>query len=296
VQGKEARIKSPIVRAGLFVFALIIGSLVFAYVAAYVLYQVFGNEFQQVFEQANNIQYFVVLYLFQFAIYVALIIFFCRFIDQRPLYTLGLIQADMGKMFLRGMLIGFALLLLAFVIIYLLDGVLIKDIEFPLLKLFWYVLLFMMVAVGEEWVFRGYLFTNLSERLGEKQVVLITSILFTLVHLGNQHIASVAVLNIFLAGLLLGVLRLYRGGMWLAIGLHFGWNFVQGPVLGFAVSGITVRGILQTETQGAAWLSGGNFGLEGSVLASVLMIAALYILNPWKLQQKGDQDEGMGAA
>lgn len=293
---KDARIKNPIIRVALFVFALIVSSFVFAVLAALVLYLIFDDQFQKIMEQVDSLPYLLPLYLFQFSIYIALIVFFCRVIDRRPLQELELFQADGTGMFMKGSLVALVLLLLAFAVIYILEGVEIVAVAFPAFSLLLYSLLFFLVAVGEEWIFRGYMFTNLRESLSDQRVLMLTSLLFTLVHMGNQHIASLAVLNIFLAGMLLGTLRLYRGGLWLAIGLHFGWNFIQGPILGFAVSGIQVNGALQIQPRGAVWLSGGAFGLEGSVVATVLMIGALYLLYPWKLQKQGEQDDGMGTA
>jgi membrane protease YdiL (CAAX protease family) len=110
--------------------------------------------------------------------------------------------------------------------------------------------------------------------------LLLTSVLFSLMHGFNPEIGWLGFANIFLAGLWLGIARVITGTLWLAIGLHTGWNFFLGSVFGFPVSGIYERSVLITETDGPAVLTGGAFGPEGGLLATVVLLlgaGALYI-------------------
>lgn len=130
-------------------------------------------------------------------------------------------------------------------------------------------------AYVEELVVRGILFRNMEDMLGSWLALAITAALFGLAHIFNPHATIVSALAIALeAGVLLGAAFMVTRRLWLAIGLHFAWNFAQGGIFGVAVSGIASNGILRGELQGPPLLSGGSFGAEGSVIAVVVCLAA----------------------
>jgi hypothetical protein len=83
-------------------------------------------------------------------------------------------------------------------------------------------------------------------------------------------------MTISIAGFLFGLLFLKSGQLWLPTGLHAAWNFMQGVVFGFPTSGIRTYSLTTTTTSGPDWLSGGAFGFEGSILAILLVIAAIW--------------------
>jgi membrane protease YdiL (CAAX protease family) len=130
---------------------------------------------------------------------------------------------------------------------------------------------FTLVGFAEEILMRGYPFTVLQRQGSTALALLLTSVLFSLMHGFNPDISWLGFGNIFLAGIWLGVARLVTGTLWLAIGLHTGWNFFLGTVFGFPVSGIYERSVLVTETTGPELLSGGSFGPEGGLLATVVL-------------------------
>jgi membrane protease YdiL (CAAX protease family) len=155
-------------------------------------------------------------------------------------------------------------------------------------------LLFLVVAVHEETVFRGYPFQRLLDSLGPWPTQILLALVFTIVHWGNPGIrdASFALkawttLNIALAAVLLGLCYLKTRSLALPIGVHLGWNWAQGHLLGFQVSGTSgVEGfwkpVLANKPQ---WLTGGPVGLEGSALCSVLVLLAILALMLWKPKQ-----------
>jgi membrane protease YdiL (CAAX protease family) len=130
---------------------------------------------------------------------------------------------------------------------------------------------FTLVGFAEEIFIRGYPFTVLQRQGSTALALLLTSVLFSLTHGFNPDISWLGFGNIFLAGIWLGTARLVTGTLWLAIGMHTGWNFFLGTVFGFPVSGIHERSLLITETTGPEILSGGNFGPEGGLLATVVL-------------------------
>jgi membrane protease YdiL (CAAX protease family) len=128
-------------------------------------------------------------------------------------------------------------------------------------------------AFGEEMLFHGYAFQLLIRSLGPFATILPVSIIFGLAHIGNQNASIFGIFNTFLWGVLLGFAYLRTRALWLSIGLHFGWNFAL-PLFGVNLSGFTmgVTGYALRWRVGTLW-SGGNYGPEGSVLTTVIVIA-----------------------
>ena len=131
------------------------------------------------------------------------------------------------------------------------------------------------IAVGEEMVFRGYILNNLMATLNRWLALAISSALFALMHSNNPSVDLIAMLNLFVGGLLLGINFVFTRNLWFSILLHTSWNFLQGPVMGFPVSGVNLQSILEHELRGNPLLTGGSFGLEASVLTGVLLIFSI---------------------
>jgi membrane protease YdiL (CAAX protease family) len=142
-------------------------------------------------------------------------------------------------------------------------------VHFPA-DLFPRLVVMIMVVIGEELMFRGYILRRFMAVHNKYMALLVSSLLFMLAHAFNSHLGVLPVINLFLAGVLLGSYYIYTQNLWFPIGLHFTWNFVQGPVLGYAVSGADLESIVvQQPLEGMDWLTGGAFGFEGSVLCTV---------------------------
>lgn len=126
----------------------------------------------------------------------------------------------------------------------------------------------------EEILFRGVLFRVVEEALGTWFAFGISIAFFGAAHLGNPNatLYGAAVIGIE-AGLLLGAAYVVTRRLWLAIGVHFGWNFMQAGVFGPHVSGVPVESLLQAELTGPALVSGGDLGVEGSVFALLICLA-----------------------
>ncbi len=97
--------------------------------------------------------------------------------------------------------------------------------------------------------------------------------------MGNDAFNWLAMINITLAGAFFAILVLLKRNIYWAVGIHFGWNFTQGVILGYKVSGTEAAGILSAKPLGSTYFSGGNFGIESSVFCTgVLLTAIIYIL------------------
>lgn len=143
------------------------------------------------------------------------------------------------------------------------------------------------VAVAEELVFRGFPFQRLLEGVGVLPAQILMAAYFVLTHssglAGAGDVRAMATVNIFLAGILFGTAYLKTRSLALPIALHFTLNFVQGPLLGFGVSGTHEQSAFVVQLgHSSAWWTGGTFGLEASVPGTVAIGLALLVMLRWQ--------------
>jgi len=137
-----------------------------------------------------------------------------------------------------------------------------------------YLFLFLVAATVEELIFRGYPLQVLAEGSRRWIAGVLLCALFTLGHADNPDVTVIGIANIFLASVMLTVLYFQTRRLWLPIALHLSWNFCQSWLWGFDVSGIKIEGQLFVMTPtGSELLNGGEFGLEGSILSTILFSA-----------------------
>jgi hypothetical protein len=143
---------------------------------------------------------------------------------------------------------------------------------FPWLEL---VLVFIPAALHEELVFRGYAYQKL-RTWNRPGAVAVSACVFAALHGGNAGITPVAMANLLLAGVLLALAYERTGHLWLPIGIHLGWNIVSGPILGYGVSGyIAGATVFTVRSAGPALVTGGAFGIEGSVWIAVVEVLGI---------------------
>jgi hypothetical protein len=130
-----------------------------------------------------------------------------------------------------------------------------------------------LASAGEEVMMRGFVLQELMSKFSTAASVVVSSLLFTALHGGalvQSNMAAVGALNIFLASVLLSLAYLATRSLWLPIGIHAGWNVMQGPVLGINVSGNDLASGWQPVTfSGPEMMTGGSFGFEASVLGLI---------------------------
>jgi len=142
--------------------------------------------------------------------------------------------------------------------------------------------LLLLAAFSEELVFRGFILGRLLNQTKPLIALLASSIIFALFHINNPEVTLLASINIFLGGILLGITYCYNRNIWFGFALHYSWNLVQGPILGIPVSGLILPSIIATEIKGPELITGGQFGLEGSLIQGLLMVICcigLWLLN-----------------
>lgn len=146
---------------------------------------------------------------------------------------------------------------------------------FPWLEL---VGIFVPAAVHEELVFRGYAFQKLY-RWNRNAALFLIALVFAGLHAGNLAVTPLGLVNIFLGGILLGLAYERYQRLWFPIGLHLAWNVVSGPILGHEVSGYdSLLTVFIERGGGPVWLTGGDFGIEGSLWMTVTEVIAIIAL------------------
>ncbi len=152
---------------------------------------------------------------------------------------------------------------------------------------------FLVGAAAEEATFRGYPLQTLLRSLPVWAAVIPSSVLFAAIHLRNPHtVEGFTFVNTALAGVWLAVAYTRTRSLWFPLGLHFGWNWTLGPILGLPVSGITslVRApVMRATDNGPAWLTGGAYGIEGGAACTLALIVSTVFL--WRTRLVSPDEE-----
>lgn len=135
-----------------------------------------------------------------------------------------------------------------------------------------------MVATFEELMFRAVVFRIVEQRWGMRTALVVSSVLFALAHLQNDSISALAIINTGVVSVTLGVAYMLTRRVWLPIGIHFGWNSLYDGLFAVPMSGHEARGWLQASLPGPEWLTGGAYGVEGSVLTLMVWVVATVLV------------------
>jgi membrane protease YdiL (CAAX protease family)/ADP-ribose pyrophosphatase YjhB (NUDIX family) len=215
---------------------------------------------------------------------------FRRFLDRQSFVSLGLARRRGWLWEIAfGLILGFVLMGGIFLVEWAGGWLTVSDkvwrFQAPgpaLLMLAGYFTLFILAGASEEIMFRGYILQNLREWPGTILAIVISSILFGLLHSLNPNFNLFAALNIALAGAAFCYAYLITGNLWLPLAFHFSWNFFQGPVFSFPVSGMISGGLLLTRvSQAGKAITGGAFGPEGGLTGLGAQLIGLLILWLW---------------
>lgn len=198
-----------------------------------------------------------------------------RFINKGSMKEIGLRGSFKDLWF--GLFLGALSIIVIFILLMATANVtLLNSLANPRFSVFTltFLLLFILVGFFEELFFRGYVMSTLASRGNKKWVIYVASaIIFSIAHGANPNVSLLGLVNIALVGLLFAYMFDATKSLWLPIGYHITWNYFQGNVFGFAVSGTAPNGIYTVEiAEGHDWLTGGSFGLEGGILATMLIL------------------------
>lgn len=194
--------------------------------------------------------------------------------------------------FLVGLALGAVSMTIIFLILYATNNIsLVNGLASPNLTPYFFVygILFILVGFFEEIFFRGYVMKTLTSRRNSKLTIyLVSASFFSLAHMINPNVAILGLVNIFFIGLLFAYMFDVTRSLLLPIGYHITWNFFQGTVFGFPVSGIDAHGLYKIDmTNGVNLLTGGTFGVEGGLITT-LIIALGFIVTKWYTRNRVD--------
>lgn len=192
-------------------------------------------------------------------------------IERRPLAELGFGRTQVARDLGIGTLVGSGAITAVVGVIALAGRYAVSAVRFDPAALARSFVLMVVVAWFEEVLFRGIVFRLLEDAAGSVVALALSAALFGAIHLTNPHASAVAAIAIALeAGVLLGAAYIRTRALWLPIGLHFAWNFFEGPVLGAPVSGGKGGSLLVADFRGPWWLDGGAFGPEAGIVAVIV--------------------------
>lgn len=199
-----------------------------------------------------------------------------RFMNKGTMKQLGF-RGSLNNLWFGLFLGALSITVIFIVLLATADVTLLNSLSNPQFSLFTvtFLILFVLVGVFEEMFFRGYIMSTMETRGNKKWVIYVASaLIFSAAHLANPNVSIVGLVNIALVGILFAYMFDATKSLWLPIGYHITWNYFQGNIFGFAVSGTTPNGIYGVEVaEGRDWLTGGAFGLEGGILATALILA-----------------------
>lgn len=209
-------------------------------------------------------------------------LFFLVFIDRTSPADLGLGITGRVKDILAGLIWAIILYGAGFSVMLLAGSIEIIDIKPDAGVLAISFLTFFCASVTEEVMIRGYVQGRLMTRMNKFVALGIASVIFAILHIPNPNIGIFPLINLFLAGIMLGAAFLYTRNLWFPIALHLVWNWMQGPVLGYEVSGTKMfPSMLTLKLPEENIINGGAFGFEGSIICTILMIISTAFIIGW---------------
>ena len=276
-------------RSGWRILLFIAGLLVISFILNSIIKFVFGSPPEDITIK-DAIRGVIVIFMATLAVWPAR-----KFLDKKTFISLGLrLDRWAGIDIIAGLLLS-GLMILAIFLIQLYAGYLTieritwTDDTLPVVPglLLWFFSIGAAVAWSEELIFRGYLLQNLRDGIGLYPAVAISCLLFGVLHMSNPNSSWLSGLIITLFTFLPVYAWLRTGQLWLSMGIHAGWNFFQGPVFGFPVSGLEKEKLISQHLEGPEWITGGAFGLEASIIILPVILAGLMVIYLWTRSRKG---------
>lgn len=191
---------------------------------------------------------------------------FMKFVDKESFTKLGFQTKGRLIDFVIGLITGLIIMTLGYGFLISIKEISFLKVNFNFNEIIISVLLFTVVAIVEETLLRGYILKNLMFSFNKYVALIVSSILFSLMHALNPNVDLFSLFNLFLAGILLGLSYIYTKNLWFPIALHLSWNLFQ-TFFGFNVSGKDTYSIIEFKISEANLLNGGAFGFEGSYLS-----------------------------
>ncbi len=217
-----------------------------------------------------------------------------KFVEKRPFWTLGFELKNALKQYARGFLFGMLMFVGSVAILGVFGSVAFESgdsskqgvaaIGGVLLVLFGWII----QGGAEEVLIRGWVLPVIGARYKAWIGLLVSSLIFAILHGLNPNLSAIALINLALFGVFAGLYAMREGSMWGISALHSVWNWVQGNFFGFQVSGTNADGgtLINLMETGEDWLTGGAFGPEGGIAVTIVLVISILITLFWKSKEK----------
>jgi len=232
-------------------------------------------------EQFSSMTHFpgVTLFLIQCIVMIFFVVLFWKVWDKRKLSDIGFTNIKSGwKDLCIGLLMGAISFTIVASILLLTNSVeLSNNFSQPNFSsaLITQLIIFIFVGINEELFSRGYCMTVLKQTKKSWIPVVVSAVIFALMHSMNEGITLLAYINLFLFGIVMAYLFIKTKNIWMCIGYHITWNYFQGNIFGFLVSGNTTDSIYSIKTVNPNLINGGSFGPEGGLIVTALLIVTI---------------------
>lgn len=216
------------------------------------------------------------LFCTAFAIFGSMV--YCRFIEARHLSSMGLRKRKAVPHYMQGLAVGIVMMSALVGISWLcgvVDITVCKNVNYGAIGLFF--LGFLIQGASEEFMFRGYFMNTLGSRFHWLIAVGVSSAAFSLAHVANPGYNLLVFFNLALFGAFAGLYMICFDDIWGVCAIHFVWNFTQGCLFGISVSGTgQTESILRTTASSSSdLLTGGDFGIEGSIITTIVLLVSI---------------------
>lgn len=220
----------------------------------------------------------------QVGLMILSVILFWKIFDKKPLKCLGLVNPLKNmKNFVNGLIFGAVSISIVFFILLIFGQIeMVNSFTQPNITK-WLIIdliLFVFVGISEELFSRGYCMTVLAQTKNKWIMIVMSSAIFSAMHLLNPNGSILGLLNIFIVGILFALMFLKSGDLWMPIGYHITWNYFQGNIFGFNVSGKDVHGLYDLKYTTENIINGGKFGPEGGIIATIVLVISIILV--WK--------------
>lgn len=220
-------------------------------------------------------------------------IIYCRNIEVRPVSSMGVRKRKLIPHYIIGLLTGIVMMTVI-TLLSIATGAnsisVCHNINIGIILL--YLLGFFVQGMSEEFIFRGYFMTTIGGHHSPLLAVGISSVAFALAHVFNPGFGVLSCINLVLFGVFAGIYMIYSGDIWGVCGIHSIWNFMQGNFYGISVSGTgNTESVFRTTAETShGWLSGGEFGIEGSIFTTIVLVSGI-VLVFFKLRKNQSEKE-----
>ena len=220
----------------------------------------------------------IITMLFSCAVTILGVIIYCKKIRKRSYASIGIVRKSIMKNYLIGSLIGAGLLVVIYLILFICGNTGSINFNGFSFVIILFLIGFIIQSASEEFLMRGYFMNSVAARSNIAVAVILNSVIFMVLHLTNPGVTFISMLNILIIGMVFSLLFLLSENIWMVSGMHFFWNFASGCLLGSNVSGMEISSLFTIPLIGNELFTGGKFGIEGSIVTTIVTCALSFVL------------------